>query len=296
MVTLLKGLLGKVKRPIIVNGKLLTVGRSQVVVGLTNYHVVFSVLGSGDELDTEAGETLIKKSLQQFSEQFGAILDGSDIVDSQESLDAFVDSFTGAIVIESQTYRAIYAERMHESGTQHRPEVALLVKDFVTYYTNCWMDIYVNLYNRRIGSPHSPIATRAHFVAGFFQPLLISSAALRSPLEFGQNEWFYQIFSDSEEFLERSHDYVRNLSLSCVAMCDIANCFNVPVVTELDRLDWVLMCMLVLLSQLDKDASVELSKRYGSIFKRIMGRKESVVLFSSMMDYANKIRTAVRVR
>ena len=79
-------------------------------------------------------------------------------------------------------------------------------------------------------------------------------------------------------------------------MCDIAQYFKVPVVTELDKTDWMLMCILVLLSQLDKDVSVELSKRYGYIFRRIMDRQESVTLFSAMMDYANKIRTAVSVR
>ena len=292
MVTQLKGLLGKNKRPIVVNGELLKNGRNLVVACLNNYKVEFSLLGTNTEWSVEKGTTFINERISKFVSDFGGIL-GKDI--GADEATAYVDAFSGAVIIETLSYQALSAEHMHDRNVQHAPQVAQLLTRFLAEYTYNYMDIFVYLFNRRIAASHAPIITRGHFVAGLFQPLIVETKALRSPLSFGGNAWVLDIFAEQAEWLERSQDYARGLNLNCVASCDIASVFGVPVVTQMDRKNWMLMLELCLLTQLEKERGLQLRDWYGLIFNSIIESDAQRGLFAAMMDYTNKLRTGVRV-
>ena len=69
MVVQLKGLLGKTNRPIVVNGKLLSMGRSPVTACLQNYHVTFNVLGTQNELPNDVADLLMAQQIAAFREK-----------------------------------------------------------------------------------------------------------------------------------------------------------------------------------------------------------------------------------
>lgn len=296
----LKGLLGKTKRAIVVNGQLLRVGRHQIVASLSNYRAEYSLAGSSETLTEAKFTTITLNRLRGFDEKYAVMRDYDyHQVDEKSDEEAwtqheiYVDSYTGAIIIESPVYKTLISPHMHEIGVQHTPQVAEAVLKFVVEYTSNYMDLYMYLFNKRITSPYSSIATRCHFVAGFFQPLMAESQGIQSPFGFGQNKWFYDLFADNEKFLERPYDSPRKLNLSCVAMCDIAHTFDAKVITEMERGKWMLMCLTVLLNQLDMPTALALTKSYGTLFQAIRDDQDSIALFSNMMIRADKMRKAV---
>lgn len=315
MVALLKGLLGKSNRPIVINGKLLCQGRNPVVVSLLNYRVVFSVLGSNEEIASEAGENMITQVIKDYGSRYDEILSGARGIVADE-VSASVDTFTGAVILETPAYQALSREDMHRVGVQHSTTVSQLVHDFVAEYTMDYFDSYVYLLNRRIAAQHMPIMVRGHFVSGLFQPLVVGTKAIPSPFVYGENHWFHDILASQEEYLERSMDSTRKLDLSCVAMCDICSTFQTPVIYELDRKVFMLMLELILLSQLNQESSAVLIKKYNHLFKRALYNPEQAArsagqrlteeqladakhrnaaqLFTDMMDYTTKLRTAIR--
>lgn len=296
----LKGLLGKTKRAIVVNGQLLKVDHRRVVVSLNRYRTEYALMGTSTVYEEEKGDKLILDKLAEFDLRYRimAELKAVPTLDSngnENQFEIYVDPYTGAIIIESPTYKALYSPHMHEVGVQHTPQVAEAVLSFVKEYTINYMDLFTHLFSRRISSPYSPITTRCHFVAGFFQPLMVESSALRSPFGFGQHKWFYDLFVDEEKFLERSYDSPRKLNLSCVALCDIATKFGAKVIPEFKRENWMFMCLFTILNQIDKDAALQLRNEYGRIFQGIMDDEDMRLLLGNMMQYVDRIRKAVRL-
>ena len=103
-----------------------------------------------------------------------------------------------------------------------------------------------------------------------------------------------QAFSGREKYIERGSDYPRKLDLSCVAMCDIAEVFNTPVIRELDRKYFMFMSFIVVLDQLDKDYSNKLALKYPNMVERIRTTKELLALFVAMTAYANTARNSLQ--
>lgn len=296
----LKGLLGKTKRAIVVNGQLLKVDRRRVVVSLNRYRTEYALMGTSTVYSEEKGDKLILDRITEFDTKYRIMAElkaipALDDAGNANQFEIYVDPYTGAIIIESPTYKALYSPHMHEVGVQHTPQVAEAVLSFVQEYTMNYMDLFTHLFSRRIASPYSPITTRCHFVAGFFQPLMVESSALRSPFSFGQHKWFYDLFASEEKFLERSYDSSRKLNLSCVALCDIATKFSAKVIPEFKRETWMFMCLFTILNQIDKDAALQLRNDYGRIFQGIMEDEDTRLLLGNMMQYVDRIRKAVRL-
>lgn len=311
MVVQLKGLLGKTNRPIVVNGKLLTSGRSPITACLQNYHVTFNVAGTQNEIPSDVADAMITSYLLEFREKYDSVLAGTNIV--TDGVEADVDSFTGAVIIETPSYKRLLEQDMHDLRHQFNQKVTALAHDFIVDYTSNWFDNYLCLFNRRIAAQHMPINVRSHFVSGLYQPLVVGTSKLPSPLSYGCNEWFLNILHNDEEYLETDTGSNRKLNLSCIAMCDIAKAFNTPVVFELDRKVWMLMVELLLLSKLDDAASSMMVRRYQHLFQKAVydplqnsrseGRiltedqkrdavhRSSAQLFSAMMNYATKLNT-----
>lgn len=292
MVKLLKGLLGKTKKAVVVNGRLLSVDRKHVTAFMNNYRIEFEVMGTGQALNTDQGINLIVKELKEFNERYaGIVLDSQ----AQDYIEAFVDAYTGAVVIENTAYKMLYDRANHAVGVQCMAVHERYLRQFISEYTFNYMDSFVFLLNRRIAAQHMSMQVRGHFVAGFYQPLVVDTVGTASPFTFGEHAWFRQIFEPYEKHLEHTSDSNRKLELSCVASCDISAIFGCPVVPQLERDRWMFICLVVALSQLDKEQSLNLTRRYGRMFESIIsdeGRKE---LMSRMMLYAEKARKAMRV-
>ena len=293
MAVQLKGLLGKTPRPIIVNGKVICVGRSPVLASVHSFKEIYEVSGSNKELGEETGNLFIMQALRQFQTKYGEILQGTGY--SSEEVQGRVDSFTGAIVVNSSAFQLLYEEEHHSANAQHTAKVRQLLRDFMAEYIADYYDTYIYFLNRRVAAQHMPSIVKAHFTHGLFQPLIVGTSEIKSPFLFDENIWLYDAFHSAEEHLERKEDNARKLNLSCIAMCDIASAMNTNIVRELDRREFMLMMCLCALSQLDQKASQELANKYGSVLQKIMGEKSRVELFSAMMKYATTARTSLKV-
>lgn len=309
-------LLGKAARPVVLNGKLLCVDKSPVLVSRSAYQVEYKVAGTGLYLPQERGEELIATQVSSFNDVYGEILNGTGMATTGFN-PATIDSFTGAIILESKAFTEISRAELHDGTTQFQPRTAKLLRQFITEYTENWFEIYLYLFNRRISAQHMPFSVRSHFVAGLFQPLMIETKSLKSPLSYGENRWFYNIFREYEEFLTLSGDNDKRVSLSCVAMCDIANIFRAPVMFDLDRKVWVFIMELLLLKQLDDNSSHRMIQRYSRLFSRASYNAEAALrrqgrlltdeelefarhqnyaqLFARMTDYTSHLLTQLRM-
>ena len=291
MVLRLKRLLGKTRRPIVLNGELLKYEGSVILASLKKYKVMLELSGREVEYDVDDFETLVDGKIAKFNEKYGSIV--GDI--SDEDTTAGVDQFSGAIVVNTPVFRIPIEEHMHDVDAQFMPGVAEKVTAFLNEYTANYMDVYIYLLNRRVASTHAPIMTRGHLVEGLFQPLIVDTALIKSPFRFGPNKWLSDLFESDTVWLEHSGDHVRGVTVSCVAMCDIAKQFGVVPVKQLDRKHWMFMCELVLVSAVNKEDGVRLQRKYGAMFNKILDSQGSVELLAAMLNYANKTRKAIKV-
>lgn len=286
----LKGLLGKVKRPVIVNGRLLMEGRHMIVAGLNNYHAEFMEYGTDTFLSEEWGYRKIDQALAEFDKQY--VTSGWK---QAERVDSYVDTYSGAVVIETPLYQTLSSIDTHAVSVQYNAADKAKVLEFASDHISNYYDIYLYLYNRRIAAQHMSIMARSHFVAGFYQPLVVESQGITSPLGYGENSWFHAMLGNGEKYLEHATDSIRKLNLSCIAMCDIAGVFGVAPIQEFDRKRWMLLCCLVMLSQLDPAKAKALSQKYGRMTQAIFDTQAEINLWSAMMQKATKVRTSIGV-
>lgn len=308
-------LLGKVGRPVVLNGKLLCFEKSPLLISRPSYSREYRVAGKDICFNAEQGDQLIAQQSEEFALKYGALLAGTG-VDMAELLPPTLDSFTGAIVLESTTFHEISKLELHDGSRQFQSAVTKMLTDFVVEYTVNWFEIYLYLFNRRIFAQHMPYSVKGHFVAGLFQPLLVETRSIRSPLSFGENQWFYQIFRDYEEPLRLPGESDRRLSLSAVAMCDVATVFRVPTMFNLDRKLWVFMMELMLTLRLAPDVSSAMSQQYSRLLGRVLSNPRATLerqgrlltaeeqarmehldyatLFSSMTDYVMHMNQQLR--
>lgn len=309
-------LLGGVKRPVILNGQLLCVDRTPVLVSRPAYHVEYKLAGTDKYVSADDGEELIASKSAAFVRKYGDILSGTNS-NPAEYLPASVDSYTGAIVLETKAFSEISRVDLHSGEFQLAKTTADLIKQFAAEYTENWFEIYLYLFNRRLSAQHMPYSVRSHLVAGLFQPLVVETRNILSPLRYGENQWFYNIFKEYEENLSLLGDNDKRISISCVAMCDIADIFRVPPMFNLDRNVWMFIVELLLLRQLNGEAAVQMTRRYPRLFSkasynaevslRRQGRlptqeeldfashQNYAQLFASMTDYALKLNTQLRM-
>lgn len=290
MVAQLKGLLGKSPRPIVVCGRPLMDDRALITASLENYRVVFKNSRYGHIIDSGNGIARLHQAVQSFEEEFGGILQGytrgtSDNGDEVQ-VHACVDSFTGAVIIETDSYRELIKQRLHSSEMQLTVTQEVIVRKFAVRHLQNYCEIFTLLFNRRIVAQHMPIMIKCHMVKGLFQPLVVETVNLPSPFRYDENKWLYDVLRPSEVFLEHKEDGVRKLNFSCVAMCDIASAFNTRTIQELDRRSWVVMLTLICLSQLSQESSQETFKRFGYYTQRLKEGAPERALFDAMSTCA----------
>lgn len=304
----LKGLLGETQRSIIVCGKLLCQDRELVTVSKENFKETFHVLNRKDknsntnrgavrvDVDVETGERWITSRIEEFEKKYSPVLNGV-ISKDEVSAYAYEDVFINSIVIETDTYRQLVRPELHDTKMQLSRNQQQLVREFAAEYVAWYYDVFYYLFSRRLTAQRVDMVTRSHLVQGLFQPWIVASSGVISPLALGENKWLYDALAPYEVWLEycKGGTGTRHVDLSCVAFSHIAEFFNVPVVKMMDRRDFMFMVMLCLLSQLDKDKGVELSKQYGYIFRKIASREDYIVLFTAMKKFSDNAHLALKV-
>lgn len=264
MVALLKGLLGKTPRPIIVNGKLLYDSGSLVTAFLQNYTVQFHLHGTDKDISARSGEALLENQVQEFEQKYKL----QERPNVSREVEAAVDNFTGAVLIESPRYKDLLQPSLHKADAQFMPNIAKVIRDFVVDYTFNYYDIYMTLFNRRIASPYMPMKIRGHLVSGLFQPLVVETEGIISPLKLNGNQWLLQRFKDKTVILSNRMDS-RKITLTCAPMCEIASVLGVPVITELDRRDFMFMLVRTLIGRQNVEVAGQFDKKYGAILRNL---------------------------
>ena len=314
MVKVLQGLLGKTKSPLILNGKLYCIKNNPVLVSLAKYTLEFRTARDGELLDSDEqlGE-MRRQLITMESSLLGRELEWQDI-----HYTADVDTFSGAIVIRSAAYSQMFNPDNYELGIQHTPEVLEKLRKLMTDYINDYYVIFARLLSRRITAQHMPIQIRSHLVAGLFQPLVVSTKLIPSPMEFEWNRWYPDLFGDNNIYLERSTDTTRKLNISCIAMCDVADIFNTAVIFELDRKAFMLMSVLLITTQIDGDSGSVLANAQQYTFRKLIynpievARREGRLLspadeeeavhynsaqfFTAALEYVRSMRTGMSRR
>lgn len=268
MVSGLNVLLGKVGRPVVVNGKLLTQGKTPILISRPNYSREYRLTGAG--YTPVNGDAAIKKVVQEFTERYQQVIPGSDLEALQQFLPPVLDSFTGAIVLETVLFHEMAKPELHDGTQQFQAGVYELLRAFVAEYTENWFEVYIYLFNRRIAAQHMPFSVRGHFVSGLFQPLMVETKQIISPLSFGENKWMYSVLQPYEEYLHLPGENDKRISLSCVAMCDIASVFGTVTMFELDRKLWVFLVVLMLLLCLEDSRSSAFANKYPRLFSQVL--------------------------
>lgn len=273
---LLGGLLSdKVKRPIIVNGKLFTTPKGQIVyvkMG-AGYRVNFFTSTSRN-LDAEDiledGEELLGKMIEEFNEKYKVF--ATDKVTLLE-FNANIDSFTKAVVLHSGLYDVLLdiddVNHLHDGTRQFREDMQTKLAEFLTDSFINYFEVYVLLLNKRLMGGHLPIIVKGHLVAGLYQPLVVQTRYIRSPLKFGEFKWFFDYLNspeDCEEYLERVMQTSRSLDLSVISISDLQAKFGVPNIRELKRVHWLFILMLVLIRRYSSDGRKRFVARYQRLY------------------------------
>lgn len=282
MGSLLSEYLSSKGKPLICNGKLLMHGRQLIFAReSTNYSVMFTVAsrnnksGAGVEINLTTGEgtkpaeegqednTLTEgkviESLLDFDRKYAAAWGRSEADVHPDRIECAVDTYTGAVVLESELYHKMMDPYEFHRVDRNYSEAAQKVRvELLLDYINNYFDIYTYLFNRRLMATHVSPFVKGHLVAGLFQPIVCSTELIRSPLEYPAAEGFMSILNGQalglhdtagniEVILEPNENSNRGLKLTCVSTYDFANRFRGTGTTDGEELQ-----RLFVPKQLDK--------------------------------------------
>ena len=310
MDTLLKSLLGKSKRPMIINGSLAKLGqRSPILASLSGYSLVFETGGS---VATTIEKDEMLEAIQEEMNNWDAKYNDSHLVSAARDKDYCfkVDNFTGALIIQSPLFQVLADVANHNPDRQQPAVVKDMLKSFVADYTIDYFEVFLYLLNRRITAQHMPVRVKGHLTGGFFQPVIVETDGIKSPFGYPEFGWLFDDLNKRSVTLEYHTDSSRKLDLTCIAMCDLSEFFGIryPVV-ELDRRIFLLMLSMTSLSQLDIEKANKLGEQYSKLFavavtspleralrdssriltdedKHRLSLRNPPELFSSMMNFA----------
>ena len=296
MVFQLKGLLGKSYRSIVICGKVFTLDKQMVVVRAENYHEYFVLAGRDSRLDTDRIYGLMSAAVHKFEQEFGVLLRPYDAENEENfGVTCSVDSFTGAIVIETFAYKELISKRLHNSDLQLSVKQAELIKKFAVSQWVDYYDLYCKLFNRRLLSQYMPYKIKSHFVAGLFQPLVVETELLPSPLTYGEASWLYSYLRTREVLLESRAETARKITITAISSYDIAQLFQCNIIREWDRKAFMFVLTIAALDQLDREAGVALTKQHKYTFNKIMNDQNTTNLLSNIMQYGLDINKSLRV-
>lgn len=276
MVNQLNGLVsGKLRKPIIFNGKLLRDGDNIITVRRENYRVVMTAVGfGGSETIISDGDALLNAEADAFNSKYSILSSGSE-----EELNQFsptVDFFTGAIVIKNGLYEKLidrYDEmHFHDGKRQFQEETQKRIDTFTEELLMNYFDIYLHLLNKRLTASHMPQKIKGHLVAGLFQPIVVRTKQIDSPFQLGEFQWFHELLNNPEMCeirLEGVQETTRGLELTVISMYDFSQKMNVSCAKELNKLYFQFILCRLLLSTLNSEGPDMMEQRYGRIYNKI---------------------------
>lgn len=266
----------KVRKPIIINGKLLTIDGATVLARRERYSVVFTrAIAGGKEEYLDNGDGILDNAAKEFNEVYAGMV-GKNAIKDVINFHASVDPFTGAIVMKNGLYDLLLdrgdVNHFHDGKMQFRSEVQSLINRFDKELIFNYFEIYSALFNRRLVASHMPVKIKGHLVAGLFQPLVVRTRDIDCPLELSEFRWFFDFLNTPEvcvEQLETSQETTRGLELSVIAMSDFARKFNVPLMRQLNRKYFLFTLYFVLCGQIDPGFPAEMQKAFRGLFRYI---------------------------
>ena len=306
MVNQLSGLVsGKLKKPLIVNGHLVTVEGRPVLAHRENYKVVLSATNKGSSMTViEEDEKLLGSYADAFNEKY------KRFSGSSEDLTEFyanADTFSGAIVLHNALYDTLVDQynkhHFHDGLRQFPDDLQALITDFNTNQMLNYFEIYLFLLNRRLTSSHMPIKIKSHLVAGLFQPLIVQTKNIHCPLTMGEFRWFFDYLNRDEQvdiLLEGINDTARGLGLTVIAMSDLSKRLGVPCVKELPRLYFQCMLYTILIDTISPEASTLMLKKFTSVFQKMRSSRaedaKTRPFFNALSESVERMRSRLMVR
>lgn len=311
-VSALKKVTSKDRRPVIVNGKLLFADKNPVVLFTSNF-TVHSAIGLKDLKSPECSQdktgeflTMIERQLSEFERKYSVLNPRFTTQSGASTVYYDTDHFTNAIIIQSQTFTALTEHCLQADNTQYVSTAERLIQEFLTDYIVDYYSLYSILFTRRILSRHMSSETKGHLVAGLFEPLVVGTKLIPSPMLFTRNSWFMSMFnSDStsvKQLASRTDSTASRLDLNCVAMCDISKVFSTPIVIDLHNRDWMFMALCGLMEALGQGTPsqriTQMMEAYPAVYARVLGDddKRRRALFANILQVCYNKNTAVAVR
>lgn len=298
MVNLLSGLCGKSPRPIIINGQTLKKNGKLVVIQRDNYKVTLSIAASASAVASEPtdntindSEELLKSEAKRFHDAYGAVgISEEEFYNFQ----AMTDTFTSAIVMRSSAYDKLLdinnTMHLYDGTRQFTPEVGSRLKTFVVSSMINYFEIFLMLLNRRLTGSRMPVKIKSHLVAGLWQPYIVKTKFIESPLDLECFSWVRNYLNEDEvveEILESVHDTVRGLQLSVISSYNFSERLHTPIIRELDRRQFMFMLLMVLARTIDENAPALFSKTYPGVFKAISNKTTAEFL----LQFNNTVKT-----
>ncbi len=185
----------KARKAIIVNGRLLMNNRRIVYARREGYDIVFFTVSQGAaEKKFEAGAELILEYLDNFDNRFGYLIN-RETRGERNTIQFIEDRSTGALIIRSEIYECLTGvgigrmdgNRIHAIVDRYDANTSAKLKEIVAYCMSGYYDIYVCLLNKPLTSSYTRMRIKSHFVAGLYQPIIVETSEIVSPLTYG---WF----------------------------------------------------------------------------------------------------------
>ena len=291
MVSLLSGLVSeKVRKPIVLNGRLVMDEGAIILARREKYSVVFSKSVGGKEIFLEEPDEILNKYADEFNTKYAEVFGKLD--DSATTFHANVDSFSGAIVLKNGLYEALLDKgddrHFHDGRMQFKSQVQELILQFDKELLFNYFDIYQTLFNKRLTTSHMSAIIKGHLVAGLYQPLVVRTRHIDCPLELPEFRWFFDYINSPEiceERLESVQEHTRGLELTVIAMSDFSKKFGTKCMRELNRRYFQFILYFVLCGQLHSDFPAEMQKRYRSIYRYISsGRGDTEGVYPFLIE------------
>lgn len=280
MVKQLKELLGKNPRPIVVEGKLLTTeGGDSLILGYKQgYKLMYKDSKTKAEFSTDIVAKLIQDRLSEFADEYRHA-----VLDTATKIFVEADPFSGCICIFSERYAVLSNVDTHRTDRQYPADVQELLDKFLGQYMVMWFELYMALMNRKLSGQSVPVKIKAHLVAGFFQPVVLNTEHFKHPIQYGACEEVLNGLHPYLVSLEQTNDTLRHIDLSVIATADIAQMVGVETPIEMDRREFQLMLVAILLSRVGSELLDNFLSRWSGLSGRVMGNQRTYDLFAGMI-------------
>lgn len=297
MVRQLSGLVSeKVKKPIILNGKLVVDDGALVLARREKYSVIFSKSVGGKEVTIENAEDILNAYADAFNSKFSGVFSRVDT--NATSFHANVDSFSGAVVLKNGIYTALLDKsdenHFHDGRMQFRSQVQDLITEFNRDFIFDYFDIYQLLLDRRLMASHIPAKIKGHLVAGLYQPLVVRTRHIDCPLELPEFQWFFNHINSPEiceERLESVQETARGLELTVIAMSDFSKKFGTKCMRELNRRYFQFILYAILCGQLNPGFSAAMCQRYKNLYRYLQtGNGDTEGVYSFLLECSDGIQ------